>query len=64
VLVEKHNSNVKTDTRFNYRLTLFTFTSLAWIYDSFYKSKNEQGVKKKVVPSWISDYITPIGLAH
>lgn len=51
-----------TVTRFNYRLCLFTFTSFVWIYDSFYH--NSEGVIKKRVPSWITEYITPLGLAH
>lgn len=62
--------------RFNYRLTLLSFTSLIWIYDSFYILNNQSGVshnnteeepinpKKKVIPFWISQYITPLGLAH
>lgn len=63
VLVKKHdNINRSIETRFNYRLTLFTFTSLLWIYDSFYE--NVEGVAKKRVPSWIGEYITPVGLAH
>ena len=52
----------KLEIRFNYRLTLFTFTSFTWIYDSFYKSVN--GVNVKKVPCWIAEYITPLGLAH
>ena len=48
--------------RFNYRLTLFTFTSLTWIYDSFYTII--EGSPKKIVPFLISKYLTPIGLAH
>ena len=47
---------------FNYRLTLFSFTSLLWIHNSFYKKVN--GVKIKVVPNWIAEYLTPVGLAH
>ena len=63
ILVKKsENSNERIEKRFNYRLTLFTFTSLLWIYDSFYQKVD--GVTKKVVPSWIGEYITPIGLAH
>lgn len=50
------------EDRFNYRLTLYTFTSLLWIYDSFYKNVN--GKKTKIIPNWIGEYITPIGLAH
>ena len=52
----------KTVTRFNYRLTLFTYTSLHWIYEGFYTKVN--GVTAKRVPEWIGEYITPIGLAH
>jgi hypothetical protein len=52
----------KSTDRFNYRLTLFTFSSLVWVYDSFYI--NIDGVTKKKVPFWIEEYITPIGLAH
>lgn len=48
--------------RFNYRLTLFTFTSFIWIYDSFYTYHD--GIKIKRVPIWIEEFITPIGLAH
>lgn len=51
-----------TVTRFNYRLSLFTFTSFVWIYDSFYH--NIDGVMKKRIPSWIGEYITPLSLAH
>lgn len=61
VLVKKQDKE-KTEDRFNYRLTLFTFTSLMWIHDSFYKNVNGKNIKR--VPSWIGDYITPEGLAH
>ena len=60
-LVKKYHKGDIED-KFNYRLSLFTFTSLSWIYDSFYKQVN--GVTQKVVPSWIGEYITPRGLAH
>jgi len=48
--------------RYNYRLTLFTFSSLMWVYDSFYTNINGKIVKG--IPIWIEEYITPIGLAH
>ena len=59
-LVEKSDKII--ENRFNYRLTLFTFTSFIWIYDSYYKTVN--GITKKSVPFFISDYLSPIGLAH
>ena len=58
---DKGNAKELED-RFNYRLTLYTFTSLLWIYNSFYKDLN--GIKIKIIPNWIGEYITPIGLAH
>ena len=63
-LVKKSDTGSARDLedRFNYRLTLYTFTSLLWIYHSFYKDVN--GKKIKVLPSWIGEYITPLGLAH
>lgn len=52
----------KSVTRFNYRLTLFTYTSFYWIYEGFYAKEN--GVTVKRVPEWIGEYLTPLGLAH
>lgn len=49
-------------TRFNYRLTLFTFTSFHWIYKGFYNKI--EGVTIKKVPRLIGEYIRPFGLAH
>jgi len=66
VLVTKTNKNTASgfkEKTFNYRLTLFTFTSLTWIFDSFY-TKADGNPKKKRVPFFISEYLTPIGLAH
>nr|QXM15414.1 LAGLIDADG endonuclease [Leucoagaricus naucinus] len=62
-----HNEKLKNvniiENRFNYRLTLFSFTSFNWIYESFYtKVKGGKTIKK--VPLFISEYITPKGLAH
>ena len=59
-LVEKSDKEI--EKRFNYRLSLFTFTSFIWIYDSFYKTV--KGKTIKCVPFYIGDYLTPIGLAH
>jgi len=59
---EKDKLLNKTETRFNYRLTLFTFTSFLWIYNSFYIKKNGKVIKR--VPVWIDEFITPLGLSH
>ena len=62
-LVKKSESfDNKSKNRFNYRLTLYTFSSLVWIYDSFYHDIN--GVMVKRIPYWIEEYKTPMGLAH
>jgi len=58
----KDKRSNKVETRFNYRLTLFTFTNFIWIYDSFYNNIN--GINIKKVPHWIGEFITPLGLAH
>jgi ubiquinol-cytochrome c reductase cytochrome b subunit len=58
----EENETNNIDHSFNYRLTLFTFTSFLWIYDSFYKNVN--GNLTKIVPYYISEFITPMGLSH
>lgn len=70
-LVEKFESKYdkRSDssiTRFNYRLTTFSFTNLLWIYDSFVRpgGKEVDGKLTKKIPVWIGEYITPLGLAH
>ena len=74
---------VVIENNFNYRLTLFTFTSFNWIYDSFYiqsfynvplrimteeilpkQGAAQQDYNKKIIPLFISEYLTPLGLAH
>lgn len=52
----------RVEKRFNYKLTLFTFSSFTWIYDSFYITV--KGKTIKTVPVYISDYLTPLGLAN
>jgi Cytochrome b/b6/petB len=52
----------RVEKRFNYKLTLFTFSSFTWIYDSFYITVNGKTIK--TVPVYISDYLTPLGLAN
>jgi len=51
-----------TLTRYNYRLTTYTFTSFLWIFNAFYMEVN--GVMVKRVPCWVGEFITPLGLAH
>jgi hypothetical protein len=67
ILVTKTNKNTLSgfkEKSFNYRLTLFTFTSLTWIYDSFYTIEDGNPKHQKRVPFFISEYLTPVGLAH
>lgn len=51
-----------TVTRYNYILKTSSFTSLLWIYNSFYQEVH--GIMKKKIPHWIGEFMTPIGLAH
>jgi hypothetical protein len=50
-----------TFIRYNYRLTTHTFTSFLWIFNAFYTKVN--GVTVKRIPSWVGEFITPLGLA-
>ena len=70
--VEKTFKNIEPSLRFNYRLTLFTFSSFFWIYEAFY-SKNlnhslngyhpappaKPGTLVKKVPFWIDEFLSP-----
>jgi ubiquinol-cytochrome c reductase cytochrome b subunit len=59
-LIVKSESRI--ENRFNYKVSLFTFTSFNWIYDSFYRTANGKTIK--IVPNYIADSLTPLGLAH
>ena len=61
VLVKKTDKII--ENRFNYRLTLFSFTTFNWIYDSFYTDVKGGTVIKKI-PLFIPEYLTAKGLAH
>jgi hypothetical protein len=45
-----------------YRLTLFTHTSLGWLYNEF-NPRSTNGKALKVIPRWIGSYLTPQALA-
>lgn len=62
VPILNHKNDTEIENRLNYRLTLFSYTSLTWIYDSFYIKLNNKTIKR--VPDYISEYLTPMGLAH
>ena len=38
--------------RYNYRLTLFTFSNLNWIYYSFYSEIEGKKIKKSTFLNW------------
>jgi len=61
-IVLKHDPALRGAAKFNFRLSLFTFTSLAWIHDGFYH--NVDGKQIKRVPEWIHLYLTPLSIAH
>ena len=60
ILVHKSNKTIKN--RFNYRLSLFAYSNLVWIFYSFYINNTVK--EQKQVPNFISDYISPMGLCH
>lgn len=57
-IVSKAVSEANLAARYNYRLTTFTFHSLLWVHEGFYPA----GIK--VVPVWVTQYLSPLGLAH
>lgn len=59
-LVTKYHK--QEENTYNYRLSLFTFSNLNWIYDSFYIKTD--GINKKVLPLFIEEFISPAGLAN
>lgn len=48
--------------RYIFRFRTFTYTSFNWIYNGFY-TKNGLEKRRKVLPTWVGDYITPQVLA-
>lgn len=57
-----YSKPMEVASQFNYRLSLFTFTSLVWIHDGFYHEVNGKQVKR--LPEWIHLYLTPLAKAH
>lgn len=46
------------------RFKTFTYSSFNWIYDEFYPSWHYTDEnRKKTLPSWIEDYLSPVALA-
>ena len=45
------------------RFRTFTFSSFNWIHDAFYPSSPTGKVGKKVIPTWIEEYLSPLALA-
>ena len=54
-------AKAREDDQFNYRIVTYTYTSLNFIYDAFYKIID--GKLIKIVPVFIGEYLTPFGLA-
>lgn len=48
--------------RYGYRFRTFTYSSFYWIYEGFYEIDG-QAKRRKIIPSWIGDYLTPQVLA-
>jgi hypothetical protein len=62
ILVKKAGrSHLLIYDQINYRIVTYTYTSLNFIYDAFYKIIDLKLVK--IVPVFIGEYLTPFGLA-
>lgn len=48
---------------FYYSINSYTFSSLNWVHDMFYKMDETKNKYVKIVPEEISKYLTPLSLA-
>ena len=62
--IPKIHSRIIND-KLNYycRFRTFTYSSFNWIYEGFYPTLKLGKIGKKVIPSWIEDYLSPLALA-
>ena len=52
------------DIRYYFRFRTFTYSSFNWIYEAFYPGGSTQAMQgRKVIPSLIESYLTPLALA-
>jgi hypothetical protein len=49
------------DLCYIYRFRTYTYSSLNWIYDSFYVHNTSS--RRKIIPSFIDEYLSPLALA-
>lgn len=53
--------------RYSIRFRTYTYSSFNWIYEGFYKTDinltNNKTIRRKIVPEFIKDYLTPRALA-
>lgn len=55
---------LEDDIRYYFRFRTFTYSSFNWIYDAFYPGGSTQAPQgRKVIPSLIESYLTPLALA-
>lgn len=48
------------EVRYTFRFRTFTYTSFYWIYEGFYNNSEK---RRKIIPEWIKDYLSPRALA-
>jgi ubiquinol-cytochrome c reductase cytochrome b subunit len=58
-----HKRIKKDGIFFHYRINSYTFSSLNWIHDMFYKMDNEKNKLVKIIPLNLENYLTPMVLA-
>ena len=63
--IPKLHKRIKKDNKvfFHYRINTYTFNSFSWIHEMFYKWDSILLKFIKIVPSNISEYLTPLALA-
>jgi heme/copper-type cytochrome/quinol oxidase subunit 4 len=63
--IPKLHKRIKKDNKvfFHYRINTYTFNSFYWIHDMFYKWDSNKQKYIKIVPSNLSEYLSPMALA-
>jgi hypothetical protein len=58
-----HTRMINGQLNYYCRFRTFTYSSFNWIYDGFYPTSPSGQKGKKVIPTWIDEYLSPLALA-
>jgi len=58
-----HSRIIHDKLNYYCRFRTFTFSSFNWIYDGFYPTFPSGQISRKIIPTWIEEYLSPLSLA-